>query len=50
MIKQPNNVPCEVCGEKKADYIVDPYLAEVHNQTVYAWLCEDCYQEKLNDI
>ena len=41
---------CCVCGELHSEYRIDPYVAEIHSQTIWRFLCDSCYQEKLNDI
>lgn len=43
-------MPCENCGSDHAHYVIDPFLADVHNETTYRWLCDHCYQTRVDDI
>lgn len=40
---------CEMCGEP-AEYVVDPYDADIYNITVYRWLCPHCLTSIAGDI
>lgn len=35
---------------KEEFLIIDPFRAEVYDETVYEWFCEDCEQERREDI
>ena len=40
---------CEMCGEP-ADYVIDPYDADIYNITIYRWLCPSCLTSIAGDI
>ena len=37
------------CG-KRAKLVIDPWYEDIHNRTVYDYLCKDCYQQAIEDI
>lgn len=41
--------PCH-CGNKDAEYQVDPYAAEIYGETIYEWMCEKCRDDRADDI
>jgi len=43
---------CDDCGKEKADVKVrnDPYKEEIEEKIIEKNYCDDCYQERLNDI
>lgn len=43
---------CESCHQKKTDVKLrrDPYRWEVHNESVYRYLCVDCLETRRGDI
>lgn len=41
-------VKCK-CG-KVGTYRADPYDLEIHGKLHMKWLCDDCYQERKDDI
>lgn len=42
---------CESCEKIKEVYLcIDPFVAEIHNQDVWMFLCEECYQQRCNDV
>jgi hypothetical protein len=53
-VGQPNTpLTCDDCGEAKPDVRLTncPYCADIHNNPdVSAMLCDDCFQERCNDI
>lgn len=36
--------------DKEEFLIFDPYQAEIYNEEVEMWLCEDCEQRRRDDI
>ena len=32
------------------DYLEDPFLAEIHDIYEKSWMCDDCYQQRRDDI
>ena len=38
---------CEICGKHKGDtkWSIDPYQADVNNEEIYRWLCDECYRD-----
>lgn len=40
---------CEFCG-KLAYLQVDPFIREIHEESVFRWLCDDCFQNRKDDI
>ena len=43
---------CDYCNKYKEDvkYVLDPYAAEIHDEEMFIYLCDDCYQEFLEEI
>lgn len=43
---------CESCGKVKDDveWTTDPFAEEIHDKTVWMWLCRECWQEYADDI
>ena len=48
----PGMTECEVCQAMLPDvtYRVDPYDEDVNNTIVMRWLCDDCRQQRADDI
>lgn len=44
------NTCCDICGCECADYLIDPYMQDMHDTEVWRWLCADCYRDLLYDI
>lgn len=44
------NEVCDFCDSTETEYRVDPFLKEVHEEIVWYWLCEECYQQRNDDI
>jgi hypothetical protein len=40
---------CERCG-KPGKECIDPFLKEVHDEEVERCLCDECYQNRVDDI
>lgn len=38
-----------VCG-KPAKYRVDPFIDEIYQKRVRRWLCDECYDQRNDDI
>lgn len=43
---------CERCGLDRTDVCVrlDPYSLEIYDERIEMTLCDDCYQERADDI
>lgn len=41
---------CERCGETPAQYVRDPYAWDVNDELIYGWWCDQCLQERSDDI
>ncbi|GGQ07928.1 hypothetical protein BKA00_007449 [Actinomadura coerulea] len=41
---------CEDCKVPDAEYVEDPFIAEIRGETVMRWLCDDCRYERAMDI
>jgi formylmethanofuran dehydrogenase subunit E len=41
---------CERCGEPFANYVNDPYQADINNREVKRYLCRSCYNDIAGDI
>lgn len=43
---------CEWCSRTREDveYVLEPYLYEIHDERVYHWMCEDCYDSRKMDV
>jgi hypothetical protein len=43
---------CEDCGHEKPDVhkTTCPFADDVYGEVVEVCLCDDCYQERVNDI
>lgn len=43
---------CDSCNKQKPDvkYTSDPFMQDVHNETVMRHLCDECYHEICSDI
>jgi len=37
---------CERCCGPDPDYVADPYMTEMYNETHMMWLCDSCYRDK----
>ena len=48
--KEVNPTACSRCGSEYADYIENPYQKDMFNQSIFEWLCCDCYKDCLGDI
>ncbi len=42
--------PCEMCGCETAELQTDPFLLEIHGDDTPRWLCEECCQQRRDDI
>lgn len=31
-------------------WVIDPYFEEIHGEVIWAWICDECYGELLDDI
>lgn len=40
---------CVIHGLQE-EYVIDPFMADVHNEEVWMWLCPECEQERRDDI
>lgn len=47
--KEGDKGPCEKCG-KEGKYCTDPFMYDVWNETVWKFLCDECYQNSVDDI
>ena len=43
-------VPCEICNNDIAEYVVNPYKSEIYDMTEYCYICNCCYNELCEDI
>ena len=43
---------CDICGKDRPDVnrVLDPYDADVNDVEIERDLCDDCYQERRDDI
>jgi hypothetical protein len=43
---------CDICRKAKPDvnYRIDPYNADVNDDEVWMYLCDDCYSERAADV
>ena len=41
---------CDDCGAPGAEYTTCPYAEEINDEEIWLWLCDDCYQERCDDI
>lgn len=42
---------CEMCGTtENVKHVVDPYLEEVTDEVLERDLCDECYQQRKDDI
>lgn len=47
-----NYAKCDDCGKQKKDVeeTLCPFALEIHEEEVYAMLCDDCGHERAQDI
>lgn len=38
------------CGSEDVTWTTDPYAMDVHDETVWRWICDGCYQQSCDDI
>lgn len=41
---------CEICGKEPGDFVLDPYDLEVNEVHNICCLCDECYQERVDNI
>ncbi len=43
---------CDDCGKtsEEVSLVTDPYSAEINNEFIEMQLCDDCYQDRIDDI
>ena len=42
---------CEDCGTvRNVHYRIDPYNYEINDKIVYRWLCDNCYNDRKDEI
>ena len=43
---------CEMqkCDSTDVYYVVDPFLEKIYGEVDWCWLCEECLQERRDDI
>ena len=45
---------CDHCGTEDEDanveWVHNPYIADVHNELVWEWMCTKCYEDACDDI
>lgn len=41
---------CEICSKNKGIYGVDPYTQELYGETVWIFMCNDCYNTLCDDV
>lgn len=41
---------CDICGSANAHYRAEPYMQDMYNKTVMVWLCDNCYNNIVDDI
>ena len=48
--KYSSCVQCEYCDRFDAEFVIDPYDSDVNNRETWVWLCEECYNNRKDDI
>ena len=41
---------CEMCGKFGAKHVRDPYDYDILDEENYRWLCDECCQQRADDI
>lgn len=43
---------CGSCAKSAANvsWRIDPYMDEVYEEIMYRWLCDDCWQERKDEV
>lgn len=41
---------CSRCDSMDAKLVRNPYVSDVHDEVVYQYICDKCYQNLLDDI
>jgi hypothetical protein len=50
LLEKATGKTCEICGELGATPVIDPFLADVHEEEVERLLCPGCFDERKDDV